>query len=138
MNFLYWAAMAGIFAYFAYLRGWILTDFESISAKQAYILLEKDKNVTLLDVRTRDEFNRGHIRGTEHIPVGILSENLSRLEKDKKIMIYCRSGSRSVTASRLLIKHGFSPINVKGGFIAWKEVVLDSESHTLGAIKTTP
>jgi rhodanese-related sulfurtransferase len=38
-------------------------------------------------------------------------------DKDKKIIVYCRTGSRSVTASRILEKNGFTPLNVKGGII---------------------
>ena len=123
INIFYWIVMAGLFAYFAYIKGWILTNFESISARQAYTLLQKDNNVTLLDVRSTGEFERGHIQKATLIPVEILSENLSKLqkEKNKKIIVYCQTGSRSVRASRILVKHGFVPLNVKGGFREWEE-----------------
>jgi rhodanese-related sulfurtransferase len=119
INILYWIAMAGIVLYFSYTKGWILADFEFISPKQAQVLIEEDNNVTLLDVRTVDEFKTAHIRGATLIPLSQLEANLDKLEeeKDKKIIVYCRSGSRSVAAARILKAHGFTPLNVKSGMI---------------------
>jgi rhodanese-related sulfurtransferase len=119
MNLLYWIAMAGLLFWFAYSKGWIFANFQSIDAKQALYLLENDDNVTLLDVRTIQEYKSGHLRDATLIPVDALSENLGMLkqDRDKKIIVYCRTGSRSVTASRILEKNGFTPLNVKGGII---------------------
>ena len=119
MNILYWIAMAGLIFWFAYSKGWIFANFESIDAKQAMHLLENDDNVTLLDVRTIQEYKSGHLRDATLIPVQALSENLGMLkqDKDKKIIVYCRTGSRSVSASRILEENGFTPLNVKGGII---------------------
>lgn len=118
-NILYWIAMAGLLFWFAYSKGWILTNFESIEAKQALILLENDENVSLLDVRTIEEYKNGHLRDATLIPVQALENNLGMLKQDrnKKIIVYCRTGSRSVAASRILKEHGFTPINVKGGIL---------------------
>jgi len=118
-NILYWIAMAGIAIYFSYTKGWILADFEFITPQQAQVLIEKDQNVTLLDVRTPEEFKTGHIRGATLIPLGRLEANLDKLKTDKhkKIIVYCKSGSRSVAASRILKAHGFTPLNVKTGMI---------------------
>jgi len=111
--------MAGLIFWFAYSKGWILANFESIDAKQAIHLLENDDNVTLLDVRTIQEYKSGHLRNAVLIPVQALSENLGMLkqDKDKKIIVYCRTGTRSVSASRILEENGFTPLNVKGGII---------------------
>ena len=119
MNVLYWIAMAGLIFWFAYSKGWILANFESIDAKQAIHLLENDDNVTLLDVRTIQEYKSGHLRDATLIPVHALSKNLGMLKQDKnkKIIVYCRTGSRSVSASRILEENGFTPLNVKGGII---------------------
>lgn len=118
-NVLYWIAMAALVFWFAYSKGWIFANFESIDAKQAIHLLENDDNVTLLDVRTIQEYKSGHLRDATLIPVQALSENLGMLkqDKDKKIIVYCRTGSRSVSASRILEENGFTPLNVKGGII---------------------
>lgn len=111
--------MAGLLFWFAYTKGWIFANFESIDAKQAIALIEQDENVTLLDVRTIQEYKEGHLRDATLIPVQALSENLGMLKQDKhkKILVYCRTGSRSVSASRILEENGFTPINIKGGII---------------------
>ena len=118
-NVLYWIAMAGLIFWFAYSKGWILANFESIDAKHAIHLLENDDNVTLLDVRTIQEYKSGHLRDATLIPLQQLSDNLGMLKhvKNKKIIVYCRTGSRSVSASRILEENGFTPLNVKGGII---------------------
>jgi len=118
-NLLYWIAMAGLLFWFAYSKGWILANFESIDAKTAIHLLENDDNVTLLDVRTIEEYKEGHLRDATLIPVQALAENLGMLKQDKnkKIIVYCRTGNRSVSASRILEENGFTPLNVKGGII---------------------
>ena len=130
INILYWVAMALLILYYAYTKGWILTNFESISAKEAYHLLEKDDdNVTLLDVRTPQEFQSGHIPHAKLIPLDLLSDNLSKLknEKEKQIVVYCLTGSRSVRASRILESHGFTPINMSGGYVSWVKEKLPTE-----------
>lgn len=121
-NTFYYLAIAGIVVYLAYIKGWILSDFESISPQQAYELMQKDPSITLLDVRTPQEYAPEHIAGATLIPVQVLNENLSKLSsvKNNKIIVYCHSGSRSVAASRILMQNGFTPLNVKGGISAWK------------------
>ena len=118
-NILYWIAMVGLVFWFAYTKGWILANFESIDAKTALTLLKNDNNVSLLDVRTIEEYKEGHLRDAKLIPLQTLPNNLHMLkaDKNKKIIVYCRSGSRSVVASRILEKNGFTPLNVKGGII---------------------
>lgn len=117
---LYWVAMVALVLWFAYSRGWIFANFESIDAKTAITLLENDNNISLLDVRTIAEYKEGHLRDATLIPVSALEQNLGMLEEDKKkkILVYCRTGSRSVSASRILEAHGFTPLNIKGGIIA--------------------
>jgi len=118
-NILYWVVMVGLVFWFAYTKGWILANFESIDAKTAIVLLENDDNISLLDVRTIEEYKEGHLRDAKLIPLQTLSDNLHMLkaDKNKKIIVYCRSGNRSVSASRILESHGFTPLNVKGGII---------------------
>jgi rhodanese-related sulfurtransferase len=118
-NILYWVVMVTMVFWFAYTKGWILANFESIDAKTAITLLENDDNVSLLDVRTIEEYKEGHLRDARLIPLQTLSSNLHMLkaDKNKKIIVYCRSGSRSVSASRILESQGFTPLNVKGGII---------------------
>ena len=117
-----WLFLAVVVIYFAYSKGWIFAGFDSITPQQAQTLLKNDKNVFLLDVRTKEEFAQGYIEGATLIPVQELSENISQLqdEKDKTIIVYCHSGNRSVQASRILANNGFTPLNVSGGITGWK------------------
>lgn len=118
INILYWSAMVGILFWFAYSKGWVLANFQSLDAKQAIELMEKE-NVLLLDVRTLPEYKSGHLRDATLMPLHLLENNVKRFEKhkDKKILVYCRSGNRSVSASRILEANGFTPINISGGII---------------------
>ncbi|MFT7879274.1 MAG: rhodanese-like domain-containing protein [Sulfurimonas sp.] len=118
-NTLYWIALAGLFLWFAYTKGWILANFPSIDARTAITMIENDDNVTLLDVRTVPEFKEGHLRGATLIPLQQLDTHIGQLagRKETKILVYCRSGNRSVAASRILEQHGFTPVNIKGGIM---------------------
>ena len=118
-NILYWLSMTAMLFWFAYTKGWVLANFQSIDAKQAISLIENDDNITLLDVRTIEEYKEGHLRDATLIPVQALTQNLGMLKQDKnkKILVYCATGNRSVTASRILEENGFTPINVKGGIM---------------------
>jgi len=118
-NLAYWIVMAGLLVWFAYTKGWILANFQSVTPKEAITLLQQDENVTLLDVRTPQEFQSGHLPHATLIPLDRLEANLDKLTpyKRQKILVYCRSGSRSLAASRILEKHGFIPVNIKEGII---------------------
>ncbi len=106
----------------AYSKGWIFANFKSITPAQASELLKNNKEVFLLDVRTAVEFSQERIKGATLIPLHDLSQSLSKLNKvkDKKVIVYCRSGNRSVSASRILAKNGFIPLNLKGGIGLWQ------------------
>jgi len=116
-NYLYYVSMITIAIWIAYTKGWILADFEMIKPVQAISLIKNDKNITLLDVRENDEYKSGHIPNTLHIPLNKLEANLNKLPKDKKILVYCKSGNRSITASRILKSKGYTPIDIKDGII---------------------
>jgi rhodanese-related sulfurtransferase len=111
--------------YFLYQKGYIFVNFEKLEVKEAYALLQKEPDsVVLLDVRTQKEYlNKGRLEGAMLIPLGALRKNLSKLEpyRDKKILIYCRSGARSVSASRILSDAGFKPYNINGGINEWRD-----------------
>jgi len=122
MDRLFWVLLVGLGVYVLYSKGLIMANFESVSPKVAYEMMEKDEgNLTILDVRTPEEFKKdGHLENAQLIPLGQLAQNLNMLDKSKKILVYCRSGSRSTQATRLLVKNGFSPVNMRGGINGWK------------------
>jgi rhodanese-related sulfurtransferase len=122
MDRLFWVLLVLLGVYVLYSKGLIMANFESISPKVAYEMIENDEgNLTILDVRTPEEFKKdGHLENAQLIPLGQLAQNLNMLDKSKKILVYCRSGSRSTQAARLLVKNGFSPVNMRGGINGWK------------------
>jgi len=99
-----------------------LQGFESIDPQQAIMMINHD-DALVVDVREDNEFKEGHIANAMHIPLGMLSDKISRLEKhrDKTIIMSCRSGNRSGVACGKLKKEGFEKIyNLRGGVIAWQ------------------
>jgi phage shock protein E len=72
--------------------------------------------VTLLDVRTIDEFNGGALPNAKNIPLAILPVLADeRLEKDEPVLIYCRSGGRAIIAEKILAAQGFTNVINIGG-----------------------
>ncbi len=81
----------------------------------------------LLDVRTSDEYNQGHLEGAvlADISSSLFQDVTSKLDKDKSVYVYCLSGGRSGEAASLLKEMGFkSIINLNGGILAWQSANL--------------
>ena len=78
--------------------------------------LPRDGSITLLDVRTAQEYARGHIEGFRLIPVDELRERLDELELGKPVYVICQSGLRSYIACRILAGYGYDAYNFSGGF----------------------
>ncbi|WP_236011141.1 rhodanese-like domain-containing protein [Olleya sediminilitoris] len=79
-----------------------------------------NKNVQLIDVRTPKEYNSGHIKNAKNIDFfsSKFNAQFDKLDKDKAIYVYCRSGSRSKQASKKIVTLGFKEIyDLKGGFL---------------------
>ena len=74
----------------------------------------------LLDVRRPDEFESGHIAGAINISVETLASRLSEVPDGQTIVVYCRSGNRSATASEILADAGYNDIYDMGGIIDWQ------------------
>ncbi|HMM37213.1 MAG TPA: rhodanese-like domain-containing protein [Desulfovibrio sp.] len=84
----------------------------------------------LVDVRQPFEYQEFHLPGARLIPLGELPERAGELKRDKLVLVYCRSGSRSVAAAGLLEGLGFSRvINLQGGIAAWQGGVAIGPGH---------
>jgi NADPH-dependent 2,4-dienoyl-CoA reductase/sulfur reductase-like enzyme/peroxiredoxin family protein/rhodanese-related sulfurtransferase/TusA-related sulfurtransferase len=70
----------------------------------------------LLDVRTVEEFENGHLEGAQNIPLDSLRDRLNELDKNKTILTYCKVGLRGYNAERILHQHGFKAMNITGGY----------------------
>ncbi|WP_323789559.1 rhodanese-like domain-containing protein [Psychroserpens sp.] len=90
----------------------------------AYYNAINKENVQLIDVRTKREFDSGHIRKAINVDVfnrSAFVQYFEKFDRNKPIYLYCRSGSRSQRASKLLVELGFKEIyDLKGGYLNWK------------------
>jgi len=99
---------------------------KTINVKNAVLLTNREACI-IIDVRTEDKFNTGHIPEAINIPFIKLSEDIDKLKiKSKKvILIYCGSGNSSAKAMRLLSQKGFeSVMSIEGGFSEWVKLQL--------------
>ncbi|MBH1939389.1 rhodanese-like domain-containing protein [Mobilitalea sibirica] len=94
---------------------------EKITAEQAKEMMDQQEDIIILDVRTTQEFNSGHIEGAVLIPDYELAEVAEEQLKDKDaiILIYCRSGNRSAQAANTLQELGYTNLYDFGGIIDW-------------------
>ena len=82
--------------------------------------LWQTKEAILIDVRTPVEYYNGHIPGVENIPLDELGRRISEVPKDKKVVLICRTGSRSAEGTKLLRSKGMTNVfNSIGGMSTW-------------------
>lgn len=96
-------------------------QYREVTAKEASELI-KSIDPLILDVRTSEEYNSGHLKDAILIPVQKLRKRIAEIEKYKKdpILVYCATGNRSTVASKILIDKGFTQIyNLIEGFRGW-------------------
>lgn len=94
-----------------------------VSITEAKEIIERDEELLILDTRTQEEYDAGHIEGAILIPYNKLEMNLDELYgfEDKPILVYCRTGNRSALAVDILIENGFNKIyHMNQGFSRWK------------------
>lgn len=87
--------------------------------------LPRDGSVTLLDTRTAEEYNHGHVDGFRNIPLDELREHLADLPAPKPVYVICQSGLRSYLACRILTQNGFDCYNFSGGYRLYETVRRD-------------
>ena len=76
------------------------------------------KGAQIIDVRTKGEFQGGHIRGSVNIPLQEIQGRLSKIKKDKPVITCCASGMRSASAKSILKSNGFSEVYNGGGWMS--------------------
>ncbi|WP_442594822.1 rhodanese-like domain-containing protein [Neobacillus sp. D3-1R] len=104
---------------FVFLTGCTNTTYENITSMEAKEFIQKGE-VTVLDVRTPEEYASGHIPGSKLVPLQVLDGMSNELDKNTKYIIVCHSGNRSQQASDILVQKGFKQIlNMTGGMNSW-------------------
>jgi parallel beta-helix repeat protein len=94
--------------------------YTNVSAATAKTMIDTNPALVVLDVRNQSEYDTGHIRNARLIPVWALAGRLNELNQSDTILVYCKAGGRSATASQTLVDNNFTYIyNMLGGITAW-------------------
>lgn len=96
-------------------------SYQQITQEKAKEIMDTQE-VIILDVREQDEYDSGHIPGAVLLPVGSIDETTAAEvipDKDSTVLVYCRSGNRSKTASSALAELGYTNIYEFGGISTW-------------------
>jgi rhodanese-related sulfurtransferase len=99
----------------------------NVSPKQAAELIAGEYSLVVIDVRTQEEFDEGHIVGAKVIDVTAddFEQKLAKLDKKKSYLVHCRSGGRSGRAMEIFKELGFEKIyHLNKGMLAWEEAGL--------------
>ncbi len=98
------------------------TGYKNINAKEAKEIMDKESNAVIIDVREKYEYDEGHIPNAKLLPVGSISDVSAKEiipQKDTIVLVYCRSGNRSKTASAYLADLGYTNVYEFGGIMEW-------------------
>ncbi len=98
------------------------TNIQSIDGDTVHQMLQNKEDFVLVDVREEDEYEEGHIPDSLLIPLGTIEEDFTSKvpSKEKKIVIYCRSGRRSKEAYEKIVSLGYHDVYDLGGILDWK------------------
>jgi len=99
----------------------VLNKLTDIITPTEFKAMDKS-DIILLDVRTEEEFENGHVEGAVNIPVDSLRSRLNELDKDKTIIVYCKVGIRGYIAERILKQNGFKAKNMTGAYNSYSAV----------------
>ena len=96
--------------------------YEQISGAEAKALMDSESGYIIIDARTQEEYDEGHIPGAILIPEYEIDDRAEKELPDKKqlILVYCRSGRRSKIAAEELVKLGYTNVKEFGGSIDWE------------------
>ncbi len=96
-------------------------EYEQITGEQAKELMDTETDYIIIDARTQEEFDEGHIKGAILIPEYEIAQRAENELPDKEalILVYCRSGRRSKIASQQLADLGYVNVKEFGGIIDW-------------------
>lgn len=97
-------------------------SYGTVDVHRAQSLLEE--GAVLLDVRSRPEWDTGHVPGATHLPLHEVIENGLDVVAGRPVVVICRSGGRSATAARQLSRQGAETYLMRGGFDAWRRAGL--------------
>ena len=90
-----------------------------------------ESSVDVIDVRTHDEWEHGHLAGVRNIPLGELPNRMGEIGRDRPVVVHCQTGARSAIAASVLQASGFPDVNnLSGGYAAWHAAGMPTEHST--------
>ena len=97
-------------------------SYEQIGGAEAKALMDSESGYIIIDARTQEEYDQGHIPGAILIPEYEIADRAEKElpDKDQLILVYCRSGRRSKIAAEELVKLGYTNVKEFGGIIDWE------------------
>ena len=97
-------------------------SYDQISGAKAKALMDSESGYVIIDARTQEEYDEGHIPGAILIPEYEIADRAENElpDKDQLILVYCRSGRRSKIAAEELVKLGYTNVKEFGGIIDWE------------------
>jgi hydroxyacylglutathione hydrolase len=105
-----------------YKDGLTFGEVRLISVQDLRQRIISQNDVAIIDVRRRSEWEEGHIEGSMHFYLGHLEKNVSRLSKQKPVVVICKTGNRSSLGASILLRKGFDKVyNCLGGIDAWNK-----------------
>ncbi len=120
-----------LFIFFALFIQWSAcaqnASYKNINQKEFVKIMHEQQNAIVIDVRTPAEYRQGFIQGTQYFinfNDNDFEKQINELDKSKTYLVYCRSGSRSADAARIMTDNGFKDVyNLNGGYSQWTGTV---------------
>lgn len=114
-TFLYTGILSGLYTLYAGLKYYALTGKGLLSSEQAKKMISSGEITTVVDVRTKFEWDRGHYKGAKHIPVTSLSPD--KFKGVKSVLVYCNTGQRARAAAETIRGYGVPKVYyIEGGY----------------------
>ena len=100
-----------------------MSTFELITPQDALMLMDENSEIVIIDIRPEDDYKKDHIPGAQNLDYDghDFQRKAERLDRNKKYLIYCKSGVRSEYFMMKMKKSGFNDVYaILGGYVAWQ------------------
>ncbi len=94
---------------------------KNITPQELTTILQRGEGITLIDVRTPEEYSAGHIAGSRNIPLSSITAAIAELKGVGTVYVNCAAGGRSMQACDILARDGVDVVNLSGGISAWMQ-----------------
>lgn len=96
--------------------------------------IEKNEDMLLVDLRNREEYRQGHLKGAVNIPYGELTARYGELPSDRTLVLYCSRGAQSMRVCNNLARLGYQVVNTAGGLAYYRGKYMEKGSVSEGNV----